>query len=410
MEHHEPLPPPLRAALRRSMSGGRGATGRRTLLRAAGLGAIGAAGLTACGIPAAGRTGDSTASSDHSAQERTVDFSNWTEYIDVSDDGKHRPTLEAFTRRTGIKVKYTEDINDNVEFFGKIKPQLSAGQDTGRDLMVLTDWLAARMIRLGWVQKLDPAHLPHAFANLEQRFRSPDWDPGRAYSYPWQGIATCIAYNKKATGGRAVTSISQLLDDPSLKGRVAMLSEMRDTIGMTLLDMGHKPETVTDDTYDAAIARVQKAVDGQQIRKFTGNDYTDGLSKGDIAACVAWAGDLVQLRIDDPDIEYVFPDAGFLFSTDNLLVPAKARHKTNAERLIDYYYQPQVAAQVSAYIAYVCPVAGVKPYLAKIDPALATNPLILPDAAMDAKSHSFRSLSEDEDTRYEEKFSKLIGA
>jgi spermidine/putrescine transport system substrate-binding protein len=185
---------------------------------------------------------------------------------------------------------------------------------------------------------------------------------------------------------------------------------MRDTIGMTLLDMGHKPETVTDDTYDAALARVQKAVDSQQIRKFTGNDYTDGLSKGDIAACVAWAGDLVQLRIDDPDIEYVFPDAGFLFSTDNLLIPAKARHKTNAERLIDYYYEPQVAAQVSAYIAYVCPVAGVKPYLAKIDPSLATNPLILPDAAMDAKSHSFRSLSEDEDTRYEEKFSKLIGA
>ncbi|UWE11908.1 polyamine ABC transporter substrate-binding protein [Actinacidiphila bryophytorum] len=410
MEQYEPLPPPLRAALRRSMSGGRGAMGRRTFLRAAGLGAAGAAGLTACGIPAAGRTGDSTASSDHSAQEKTVDFSNWTEYIDVSDDGKHRPTLEAFTKRTGIKVKYTEDINDNVEFFGKIKPQLSAGQDTGRDLMVLTDWLAARMIRLGWVQQLNPAHLPHAFANLEQRFRSPDWDPGRAYSYPWQGIATCIAYNKKATGGRAVTSISQLLDDPSLKGRVAMLSEMRDTIGMTLLDMGHKPETVTDDTYDAALARVQKAVDSQQIRKFTGNDYTDGLSKGDIAACVAWAGDLVQLRIDDPDIEYVFPDAGFLFSTDNLLVPAKARHKTNAERLIDYYYEPQVAAQVSAYIAYVCPVAGVQPYLAKIDPSLAKNPLILPDAAMDAKSHSFRSLSEDEDTRYEEKFSKLIGA
>jgi spermidine/putrescine transport system substrate-binding protein len=392
------------------MTGGRGALGRRSLLRVAGLGAVATAGLTACGIPAAGRTGDSTASTDHSAKERTVNFSNWTEYIDVSDDGKHRPTLEAFTRRTGIKVKYTEDINDNIEFFGKVKPQLAAGQDTGRDLMVLTDWLAARMIRLGWVQQLDPAHLPHAYANLAQRFRSPDWDPGRAYTYPWQGIATCIAYNKKATKGRAVTSVAQLLDDRSLKGRVAMLSEMRDTVGMTLLDMGRKPETVTDDSYDAALARIQQAVDNQQIRKFTGNEYTDGLSKGDIAACLAWAGDLVQLRIDDPDIEYVFPDAGFLFSTDNLMVPAKARHKANAERLIDYYYEPQVAAQVSAYINYVCPVAGVKPYLAKIDKSLADNPLILPDAAMDAKSHSFRSLSQDEDTRYEAKFSKLIGA
>ena len=409
MEQYEPLSPPQRAATLRSMTNGRGALARRSLLRAGALGAVATAGLTGCGIPAAGRTG-STTSTDHSATEKVVDFSNWTEYIDVSDDGKHRPTLEAFTKRTGIKVNYTEDINDNVEFFGKIKPQLSAGQDTGRDLMVLTDWLAGRMIRLGWVQQLDSANLPHAYANLAQRFRSPDWDPGRAYSYPWQGIATCIAYNKKATGGRKVTSVSQLLDDTSLKGRVAMLSEMRDTIGMTLLDMGQRPENVTDDTYDAAIARIQKAVDSQQIRKFTGNEYTDGLSKGDIAACVAWAGDLVQLRIDDPDIEYVFPDAGFLFSTDNLLIPNKARHKTNAERLIDYYYEPAVAAQLSAYINYVCPVAGVQPYLAKIDTSLAENPLIVPDAAMDAKAHEFRSLSQDEDTRYEEKFSKLIGA
>ncbi|MEE4540897.1 extracellular solute-binding protein [Streptomyces sp. V4-01] len=410
MESYETMPPPLRAAVARSMTSGRGALARRSLLRAAGLGAIGTAALTACGIPAAGRTGDATASTDHSAQEKLVHFSNWTEYIDVTDDGKHRPTLDAFTRRTGIKVAYTEDINDNVEFFGKIKPQLSAGQDTGRDLMVLTDWLAARMIRLGWVQELDPAHLPHAYANLAQRFRSPSWDPGRAYSYPWQGIATCIAYNKKATGGRRITSISQLLDDRSLKGKVAMLSEMRDTIGMTLLDMGKRPEDVDDDSFDAVVARIQKAVDAGQIRKFTGNEYTDGLSKGDIAACVAWAGDLVQLRIDDPDIEYVFPDAGFMFSTDNLMIPDKARHKTNAERLIDYYYQPQVAAQLSAYINYVCPVAGVEPYLARIDKSLAENPLIIPDASMDAKGHEFRSLGDAEDSRYEEKFSKLIGA
>lgn len=410
MDLFETMAPPVRAATLRSLAGGRASLGRRSLLRAGALGVAATAGLSACGIPAAGRTGEATASDDHSAREKVVDFSNWTEYIDVSDDGKHRPTLDAFTRGSGIKVAYTEDINDNVEFFGKIKPQLAAGQPTGRDLMVLTDWLAGRMIRLGWVRRLDASHLPHAYANLETRFRSPDWDPGRAYSYPWQGIATCIAYNKKATGGRNVTSVSQLLDDPALKGRVALLSEMRDTIGMTLLDMGELPEKVTDDTFDAAVARVQKAVDAQQIRRFTGNEYTDGLSKGDIAACVAWAGDLVQLRIDDPDIAYVFPESGFLSSTDNLLVPDGARHQANAERLIDYYYRPDVAAQVSAYICYVCPVAGVAPYLARIDPELAVNPLILPDAAMDAKTHSFRSLSEAEDARYEDKFSKLIGA
>lgn len=409
MDQYETLSPPQRAAMVRSMTSGRGALTRRSLLRAAGLGAIATAGLSACGIPAAGKQG-AVASTDHSAREKVIDFSNWPEYIDVTDDGKHRPTLDAFTKRTGIKIVYTEDINDNVEFFGKIKPQLAAGQDTGRDLMVLTDWLAARMIRLGWVQELDPANLPHAFANLAQRFRTPDWDPGRAYSYPWQGIATCIAYNKKVTKGRAIDSVSQLLDDPALKGKVAMLSEMRDTVGMTLLDMGKRPEDVDDTAFGAAIGRVQKAVDKGQIRKFTGNEYTDGLSKGDIGACLAWAGDLVQLRLDNPDIEYVFPDTGFMFSSDNLMVPNKARHKTNAERLIDYYYEPPVAAQLSAYINYVCPVAGVEPYLARIDKSLATNPLIVPDAAMDAKGHAFRSLSETEDSRYEEKFSKLIGA
>lgn len=414
MEQYETLSPPQLAAIRRTMTNGRGALARRSLLRAAGLGAVataGLTGLTGCGIPAAGGQKDAAATTeDHSGSEKTVNFSNWTEYIDVTDDGKHRPTLDAFGKRTGITVKYTEDINDNVEFFGKVKPQLAAGQDTGRDLMVLTDWLAGRMIRLGWVQKLDASNLPHAYANLEQRFRSPDWDPGRAYSYPWTGIATVIAYNKKATNGRKVTSVSQLLDDPTLKGRVGMLTEMRDTVGMTLMDMGKNPASFTNDDFDAAIARVQKAVDSKQIRRFTGNDYTADLSKGDMAACLAWAGDLVQLKIDNPDIEYVFPDAGYLSSTDNLVIPNKARHKKNAERLIDYYYEPPVAAQLAAYINYVCPVAGVRDELAKIDPALAANTLILPDAAMAAKTHSFRLLSSAEETAYEQKFSKLIGA
>ncbi|WP_338673237.1 spermidine/putrescine ABC transporter substrate-binding protein [Streptomyces sp. SCSIO 30461] len=416
MKQYQPeqLSATQQAAIRRSMAGGRGALSRRSLLRASGVGALtvgGVGALSACGIPPAKREGDAPAASDdHSKQEKQIAFSNWTQYIDISDDEKSRPSLNAFSRRTGIQVKYTEDINDNVEFFGKIRPQLAAGQDTGRDLICVTDWLAARFIRLGWAQKLDPSNLPNAYAHLSPQFRSPDWDPGRAYSYPWTGISTVIAYNAKATGGRKIESVSQLFDDPALKGRVACLSEMRDTIGMTLLDMGKDPAKVTDDDYDAAIARVQQAVDKKQIRRFTGNDYTSDLDKGDIAACLAWAGDLVQLRVDNPDIKFVIPDAGYMTSSDNLLVPAKARHKTNAEKLIDYYYELPVAAQLAAYINYVCPVEGVGPELAKIDPELAENTLILPDKAMAAKSHSFRSLSSKEETAYEEKFAKLIGA
>ncbi|WP_172382112.1 PotD/PotF family extracellular solute-binding protein [Streptomyces sp. MNP-20] len=414
MEQYEPdrLSPAQRAALRRGLTSGRAALTRRSLLRAGTGGALAAGGLgalSACGIPAAGKGTGGIAAEDRSAQEKRVSFSNWTEYMDVDDD-KRRPTLDAFTRRTGITVKYTEDINDNNEFFGKVKPQLAAGQDTGRDLICVTDWLAARLIRFGWVQKLDAAQLPHAYAHLSAQFRSPDWDPGRAYSYPWTGISAVIAYNKKATGGKEITSVSQLLDEPKLKGRVGFLSEMRDTVGMTLLDMGKDPAAFKDDDYDAAIARLQKAVDRRQIRRFTGNDYTADLDKGDIAACVAWAGDVVQLKLANPDIEFAIPDSGYIVSTDNLLIPNKARHKRNAERLIDYYYEPEPAARLAAYINYVCPVDGVRDELAKIDPKAARNPLILPDKEMAAKSHAFRSLTPKEETAYEEKFARLTGS
>ncbi|MFF8279481.1 PotD/PotF family extracellular solute-binding protein [Streptomyces lateritius] len=415
MEQYEPDSPSAAqlAAIRRSLTSGRGALTRRSMLRAGGVGALtvgGLAGLSACGIPPAKREGQGPASTDFSAKEKQLSFSNWTEYMDVSEDEKTRPTLEAFTKRTGIKVKYTEDINDNVEFFGKIKPQLAAGQDTGRDLICVTDWLAARIIRLGWAQKLDPANLPNAYANLSAQFRRPDWDPGRAYSYPWTGISTVIAYNVKATGGKKVDSVTQLLDDPSLKGRVGFLTEMRDSVGMTLLDLGKDPGKFTDADYDQAIGRLQKGVDKKQIRRFTGNDYTSDLDKGDLAACLAWAGDVIQLQADNPDIRFAIPSAGYITSSDNLLVPTKARHKTNAEKLIDHYYELPVAAQLAAYINYVCPVDGVKDELARIDPELASNTLILPDKAMAAKSHAFRSLTSREETAYEEKFAKLIGA
>jgi spermidine/putrescine transport system substrate-binding protein len=415
MEQYEPdrLSPAVAAAVRRSYRNGRAAMTRRSLLRASAGGALAAGGmmaLSSCGIPAAGKTEGGQSADDHSAKEKEINFSNWPEYIDVDDSGKHHPTLDTFRKRTGITVKYTEDINDNDEFFGKIQPQLAAGQDTGRDLIVLTDWLAARMVRLGYVQKLDASNLPHAYANLSDQFRSPDWDPGRAYSYVWQGISTVVAFNKKALNGVEVKSVSDLLDNPKLKGRVGLLTEMRDTVGMTMLDMGMDPAKFTDDDYDKVIARIQKAVDKGQIRRFTGNDYTSDLSKGDLAACIAWGGDIVQLQADSANVGYIIPDSGYMTSTDNLMIPNKARHKTNAERLIDFYYEPQPAAELSAYVNYVSPVADVKPYLAKIDKSAAENPLILPDKAMQAKSVAFRALTSKEETAYQQKFAKLTGA
>ncbi|MEU7132664.1 spermidine/putrescine ABC transporter substrate-binding protein [Streptomyces sp. NPDC046261] len=390
------------------------APGRRTLLRAGGAGAVALGGLgafAACGAPPAGRTGgQEAAAEDRSATERALVFSNRTGYLDVGEDRHSRPTLDAFRRRTGIDVAYAEDIDDNAEFFGKVGKRLAAGQDTGRDLICVTDRMAGRMIRLGWAQRLDAAHLPHAFANLAPGFRAPDWDPGRVHSYPWTGIPALIAYNRKATGGRTVDSVSQLLEDPRLKGRVGLLREMRDTVGLTLLDMGKNPEHVTAEDHAAAIARLRGAVDRRQIRRFTGDDYTGDLNRGDIAACIARAGDLVQLQADNPDIRYAIPDAGYLLSSDNLLVPQQARHKRNAERLIDYYYQPEVAARLAAAIHHVSPVVGLREELAKIDKDLADNPLIIPSEAMAAKAHAFRLLTPAEDKAFESAFAQLTGA
>jgi spermidine/putrescine transport system substrate-binding protein len=413
MKQYEPdrLTPAEVAAARRSFRKSRSATTRRSVLRASAGGALAIGGLGAlsgCGIPAAGKTQGGVSADDHSAKEKEIDFSNWPEYIDTDESGKHRPTLDAFTKRTGIKVKYTEDINDNDEFFGKIQPQLAAGQSTGRDLIVLTDWLAARMIRLGYVQKLDASNLPHAYANLSDQFRSPDWDPGRAYSYVWQGISTVIAYNKKALDGVEVKSISDLLDNPKLKGRVGFLTEMRDSVGMTMLDMGKDPAKFTTDDYDAVIARLQKAVDKGQIRRFTGNDYTSDLTKGDFAACVAWGGDIVQLQSDNPDVGYVIPESGYMTSTDNLLIPNKARHKTNAERLINYYYEPEVAAKLAAFVWYICPVKGAQEAMEKVDSSLVDNELIFPTEKTLSQTHAFMELDSKKSREYQRAFTKAI--
>jgi spermidine/putrescine transport system substrate-binding protein len=270
--------------------------------------------------------------------------------------------------------------------------------------------MAGRIIRQGWAQRLDPARLPHAVANLEDRFRTAPHDPGRQYSYPWAGTACVVAYNKKATGGKQVTSVSQLLEDDSLKGRVSMLTEMTDTMGLAMLDGGIDPEKFTADDFDKTLARLQKAVDAKQLRRFSGNDYLDELNSGDIAACLAWAGDVVQLKLDNPDVEFALPESGYLFGTDDLLVPAKARHQANAEALIDHYYQPKEAAELAAWVNYICPVTGAKAEMEKIDKDLAEDPLIFPDAKTIELGKNFRPMSTGEHARYENKFAKLIGA
>ena len=394
---NRPLPPPRLS--RRTLI--RGAASSAALLAAGGA-------VSACGTEGAQQTEAGCVSEDLSGTEKKLIFSNWPQYMDVDEaDDSKRPSLDAFQSRTGIEVTYTEDINDNNEFFGKVQNQLTACQPTGRDIIVLTDWMAARMIRLGWIQRLDPAKVPNVGKNLLPSLRGRPFDKENTLAIPWQSGLAGLAYNGNVT--KEVRSIDELLTRPDLKGRVTALSEMQDTMGLILQGNGHDPQNFTAAQFDDALAKLKKAVDSGQIRRFTGNDYAPDLAKGDIAACVAWSGDVLQLSGEDEKVRFVAPDSGVMLYSDNMLVPNKASHKANAEALMDYYYDPAVAAQVAAYVNYICPVEGAQAEVEKIDPELAANPLIFPDDALLAKSKVFMALTEAQERDYESKFQQVIG-
>ncbi|MGH3368286.1 MAG: ABC transporter substrate-binding protein [Nocardioidaceae bacterium] len=390
---------------------------RRTVLRGMSVSALAAAGgglLSACGTEGAQQTAQSCQSTDRSATEKTLHWSNWPLYIDeanVKRGGEKvtvYPTLERFEKQSGIQVEYVTDINDNAEFFGIVRNQLAACEPTGRDIFTLTDWMAARMIGLGWVQKLDQSKLPNVQANLTASLKSPSWDPKREYSVPWQAGMTGIAYNAKLT--KEVRSFDELLTRPDLKGKVTLLYEMPDTMSFMLVLEGADPEDFTADEFTRAVARLQKAVDAGQIRAFTGNEYAQDLVKGNIVACEAWSGDVIQLQFDDPDIKFVAPEEGLNLWSDNMEVPNKATHKANAEELMNYYYQPEVAAQVAAWVNYVCPVDGAQEEMTKIDPSLAENPLIFPTPELLKDTHDFMALTADEQQKYERQYAEVAGA
>ena len=390
---------------------------RRGLLRGAGLAGLGIGApalLSACGTPAAKQTAESCVSKDLSSTEKTISFSNWPLYIDekkVKRGGKKvtvNPTLEAFTKQTGIKVDYTADVNDNSEFFGVVRNQLADCKPTNRDIMTLTDWMAARVVNLGWLQKLDKAKMPNVEATMVANLKSPSWDKNRDYSVPWQSGLTGIAYNAKLT--KEVRSFDELLTRPDLKGKVSLLSEMHDTMLFMLLLEGADPEDFTADEFGTAVERLQKASDAGQIRSFTGNEYAQDLVKGNVVACEAWSGDVIQLQFDNPDIKFVAPEEGLALWSDNMLVPNKAEHKANAEELMNYYYDPEVAATLAAWVNYICPVQGAQQAMEKIDPSLAANKLIFPDESTLADAKDFMGLDQKTEQKYQKQFAAVVGA
>jgi spermidine/putrescine transport system substrate-binding protein len=385
---------------------------RRRLLRQAGAGMTAlsfASLLAACGGDDSieGGGDDKSKEAEVIAKGEVSDrlnFSNWPLYID--EDAP--TTLDKFEKKYGTKVKYTQEINDNTEFFGKVRQIYARGDSGGRDLHVVTDWMASKMQQLGYVQKLDKSELPNVEANLLDSLKSPTFDPNREFSVPWQSGMAAIVYRKDLTGG-ALESVNDLFD-PKFKGKVTMLTEMRDTVGLVMLGMGADPAQDGTEEALAAIEKIEKAQKSGQVRRFTGNDFTRDILKGDAVASIGWSGDALQLQADNENVDLLLPEEGFMLWSDNMQIPVGAPNAYTAQKMMDFVYDPEIQAQIAAYVNYVTPVKGVKEVLAKQDPELAENPLIFPSDEDLERSYIFRELDAEEDRELSDAFQRAIGA
>jgi spermidine/putrescine transport system substrate-binding protein len=394
---------------------------RRRFIQATGLAGVGAF-LAACGSRGTGGSappassggpapsGSASAPAVSQSPSAELNFANWPLYLDTDDnDATKHKTLEDFKAKYGTTVKYSEVIADNEEFFGTIRPPLEAGQDTGWDLVVLTDWMAARVIRLGWAEQFDLANMPNKVANMNDVYKGVDFDPTDDHHAPWQSGMTGLGFDEAVTG--KLTSLDALWDpDPIWKGKVTFLTEMRDTIGLCLLRLGRDPSQATPDDATAAIAELKKSVDAGIVRAFMGNEYAEDMVSGNVVLAMAWSGDIVVKQAEKATLAWQLPDEGGMLWTDNMLIPKGAANKYTAELMIDFVYDPKIAAQIAAYVNYVTPVKGAKEALAAEDPELAENPLIFPPEDVLANVKIFKSLSEDEESLFNDEFSTLTGA
>ena len=389
MDAKRSLSPEARSIINSQMS-------RRALI--AGAGGLGAAGLlTACG-----------GSSSSGSAEGTVRWANWTLYLDYDSKAQVCPTLEKFMADSGIKVDYKEDYNDNDEFWGKVQGQLKLGEDIGYDIVAPTDWMAGRWIRMGYAQQFDEANIPNK-VNILDALANVNFDPGRKSSLTWQSGFGGFGWNKEKVPG-GIKSLDQLFSKAN-KGKVEVLSELRDTIGIILQYQGVDPsQSFTEDQYMNAVDYLAKMIKDGFIRQVKGNDYKEDLISGDAIAVIGWSGDVFQLASEnDGKFEFAIPESGGMLWSDNLLIPSTSTNKANAEKVINNYYDPAVAAEVAAYVTYICPVKGAQAEMEKIDPALAASPFIFPTAETLKQVKVFRSLTPAEETSFTTAFQEAAG-
>jgi spermidine/putrescine transport system substrate-binding protein len=325
-------------------------------------------------------------------------ISNWPLYID-------KKTVPDFDKATGLNTKYIEDVNDNAEFFGKVQPLLAKGQSGGRSMFVVTDWMAKKMYDLGYLQNLDKSAIPNVEKNLEPNLQHPAFDPNRDFSVPWQsGMTGLIVRTDLAPN---VNSICDLFD-PKYKGKVDVLTELRDALPLTMKCQGVDLNHVTEADWMSAVDKLKAAADSGQIRRFTGNDYARDLTSGDVDFVMGWSGDAVQLQADNKNIKFVMPKEGCMLWSDNMVIPVGAPNPTAAEAWMNYVYDPKHQAQIEDYVNYVAPVAGTKQVLLKQDPSVADNKLIFPTPKFTAKCDVAPTLSGQEEQKVTQAFDAVI--
>ena len=369
------------------------------------MGAAGAAAfLAACGTR--GATGQNL-QANQGGDSKTIVWANWTLYLDYDEESRTYPSLVEFEKESGYTVEYREDIDDNVSFNGKVAPQLANGQNIGYDIVTLTDWMAAEWIRKGYVSTIDDQTVPNK-KNILPALENVAFDPGREYSLTWQSGFAGLAWNKERIP-EGLKTVDDLWN-PAFKGKVVVLSEMRDTIGCIMLSQGVDiSEPFTDEQFTAGLDVLQQQVDSGQGKQVKGNSYKEDLMNEQAWAAIAWSGDIFQINAEEGDKwEFALPTTGGSLWSDNLMIPITANNAKGAEALMDFYYRPNIAAQVAAYVNYVCPVQGAKEEMMKIDPELAESPWIFPTDEILDQAYVFRPLTPEEQVQYTDAFGRVI--
>ncbi|KAB8197046.1 extracellular solute-binding protein [Nonomuraea phyllanthi] len=385
---------------------------RRDAFRLAGLSAAGLA-LAACGVqgqkaapPKADAVKDFWSKQ---TKHGSVVFANWPEYM-PEDKGP----LEKFKQATGISYEYKEVIQENADFFGKADPVLRAGQPLGYDIVVMTNGIQLQhMIELGYVTPLDHSKLPNFAANAGQKYKVRAYDPDNKYTVPYMSGVTGIAYNTKYVD-EEITSIASLFD-PKYKGRVGMMADAQEVGNFAMFALGIDPEKSTEADWKKAGEKLKAQRDAGIVRKYYDQNYIDAVSKGDVWLTMAWSGDIFQRQLAGEPVAFVVPDEGGTIWTDNMLIPKGAANPVDALMLMDFLYQPAVAAELDEYVQYVSPVPAVQDLLRekaktatgddrKSLEDMVDSPLMFPSDADYARLRSYTQLT----TQQEQVFNPIF--